>query len=117
MATPYEHAHYMAKWLIRHTHSQNALYTPTIKSLSTCPDNTKRACHRRARSKIEWIYTQTKVSGHGSLELAKENRKKERKKERRKNEKWLFFEHLVLAYTIELMNDLGLVRSIICYRF
>ena len=49
------------------------------------------------------------MSGHGSLELAQENRKKERKKER-KNDKWPFFEHLVLAYTIELMNDLGLIR-------
>jgi hypothetical protein len=26
---------------------------------------------------MEWIYTRTKVSGHGSLELAQENRKKE----------------------------------------
>ena len=50
----------------------------------------------------------TKVSCPESLELALEMRKKERKKER-KNEKWLFFEHLVLAYTIELMDDLGLV--------
>ena len=39
-----------------------------------------------------------------------------RKKER-KNEKWLFFEHLVLTCTIVLMNDLGLVRCIICWRF
>ena len=57
---------------------------------------------------MEWIYTRTKVSGHGSLELAQENRKKERKKERLRN--GYFFEHLVLAYTIELMNDLGLIR-------
>ena len=28
-----------------------------------------------------------------------------------------FFEHLVLAYTIEFMDDLGLVRYIICCRF
>ena len=56
----------------------------THPQLNRCPDNTKRACHRRARSKMEWIYTQTKVSGHGSLELAQENRKKERKKERLK---------------------------------
>ena len=48
------------------------------------------------------------MSGHGSLELAQENRKKERKKERMRN--GYFFEHLVLAYTIELMDDLGLVR-------
>ena len=33
---------------------------------------------------------------------------KERKKERMRN--GYFFEHLVLAYTIELMNGLGLVR-------
>ena len=58
---------------------------------------------------MEWIYTRTKVSGHGSLKLAQENRKKERKKERN-IDKRLFFEHLVLAYTIELMDDLGLVR-------
>ena len=50
----------------------------------------------------------TTVSGHGSLELAQENRKKERKKERMTNGH--FFEHLILAYTIELMNDLGLIR-------
>ena len=58
---------------------------------------------------MEWIYTRTKVSGHGSLELAQENRKKERKKEERMRNGY-FFEHLVLAYTIELMDDLGLVR-------
>ena len=40
----------------------------------TCPDNTKLACHRRARYKMEWIYTQTKVSGQGSLELALEEK-------------------------------------------
>ena len=52
------------------------------------------------------------MRGQGNLELALETRKKERKKERKK---WLFFEHqiLVLAYTIELMDDLGLVRQII----
>ena len=46
------------------------------------------------------------MSGHDSLELAQENRKKERLR----NDN--FFEHLVLAYTrtIELMNDLGLIR-------
>ena len=56
---------------------------------------------------MEWIYTQTKMSDQGSLELALIMKKKEE----RKNEKWLFFEHLVLACTIVLMNDLGLVRS------
>ena len=82
----------------------------THPQLNRCPDNAKRACHRRARSKMEWIYTRTKVSGHGSLELSQENRKKERnKKERMRN--GYFFEHLVLAYTIELMDGLGLVRD------
>ena len=47
----------------------------THPQLNHCPDNTKRACYRRAHSKMECIYTLTKVSG---LELAKENRKKER---------------------------------------
>ena len=107
MATPNEHAHYMTKWLIGHTHSQNARCTHP--QLNLYPDNTKRACHRRARSKMEWIYSRTKVSGHGSLELAQENRKKERKKKERLTNGY-FFEHLVLAYTIELMDDLGLVR-------
>ena len=45
------------------------------------------------------------MSGSDSLELALIMKKKERK-----IEKWPFFEHLVLACTIDLMNDLGLVR-------
>ena len=55
------------------------------------------------RYKIEWIYMRTKVRGPQSLELALEMRKKERLTN------GYFFEHLVLAYTIELMDDLGLV--------
>ena len=51
----------------------------------------------------------TKVRGPDSLELALEMRKKERKKEERMRNGH-FFEHLVLACTIDLMNDLGLVR-------
>ena len=51
----------------------------------------------------------TKVRGPDSLELALEMRKKERKKKERLRNGH-FFEHLVLAYTIDLMNDLGLVR-------
>ena len=43
------------------------------------------------------------MSGPDSLELALIMKK-------RKIEKWPFFEHLVLACTIDLMNDLGLVR-------
>ena len=46
----------------------------------------------------------TKVRGPESLELALEMRKKERMRN------GYFFEHLVLAYTIELMDDLGLIR-------
>ena len=61
----------------------------THPHLNHCPDNTKLACHRRVRSKMEWIYTWTKVSGQGSLESALE-KQKERKKER-KIDKWLFF--------------------------
>jgi hypothetical protein len=33
------------------------------------------------RYKVEWIYTQTKVNGEGSLELALEMKMKVRKKE------------------------------------
>ena len=47
----------------------------------------------------------TKVSGPDSLELALIMKMKERK-----IEKWPFFEHLVLACTIDLMNNLSLVR-------
>ena len=71
----YEHAHYMIN---------GKSDTPTRKMCCTYPrlnryhDNTKLACHRRARSKMEWIYTRTKVSGHGSLELALEMKKKKK---------------------------------------
>ena len=64
----------MIKWLIRHTHSQNERCTHP--QLNCFPDDTKRACHRRAHSKMEWIYTRTKVSGHGSLDLAQENKER-----------------------------------------
>ena len=47
----------------------------------------------------------TKVRGTDSLELALEMRKKER---RMRNGH--FFEHLFMACTIDLMNDLGLAR-------
>ena len=47
----------------------------------------------------------SKVRGPDSLELALEMRKK---KERMRNGH--SFEHLVLACTIDLINDLGLVR-------
>ena len=57
---------------------------------------------------MEWIYTQTKMSCQGSLELALEMRKKERMTD------GYFFEHFVLACTFVLMNDLGLIRWRIC---
>ena len=53
----------------------------------------------------------TKVGGPDSLELALEMKKKERLRN------GPFFEHLVLACTIDLINDLGLDREIICWRF
>ena len=52
----------------------------------TCQGNGKLARHCTARYKIEWIYTQTKMSGQGSLELISPDNEKERK-----NNKWLFF--------------------------
>ena len=81
--------------------------------LRNCRDNAKLACHCTAHYKIEWIYTQSKMSGGGSLELALIMKKKERKKEERLTN-GLFFERLVLTCTIVLMNDLGLVRCTIC---
>ena len=72
--------------------------------LRDCRDNAKLACHCTARYKTEWIYTQSKMSSGGSLELAQETRKKERMRNGH------FFEHLDLACTIELMDDLGLIR-------
>ena len=44
-----------------------------------------------------------------NLEPALETRKKERKKEERLTNGH-FFEHLVLAYIMDLRNDLGLIR-------
>ena len=38
----------------------------------------KLACHCTVHYQMEWIYTQTKMSGQGSLELTLEMRKKER---------------------------------------
>ncbi len=80
--------HYRTKWRIRHAQSSRC----TNPRLRNCQDNGELACHCTARYKMEWIYTQTKVSGQGSLELAQEIKKKERK-----IEKWLFFKPLVLT--------------------
>ena len=94
MATHYEHAHYCDKMAyIRHTLFVKRRTHPPLRS---CRDNAKLACHGPARYKMEWIYTQTKMSDQGSIELAlimkKKERKKERKKEERKNEKWAIFQ-------------------------
>ena len=53
------------------------------------------------RSKIEWIYTRTKVSRQGSLELAQEN-------ERMTN--GYFYTQLVQAYLNVSMDVWGLDR-------
>ena len=89
----------------------------THPPLCDCRDNAKLACHCTARYKIEWIYMRTKVRGPESLELALEMRKKERRKKEERMRNGHFLEHLVLVCTIELMNDLGLVRYIICSDF
>ena len=83
----------------------NAPYAPTITSSSV--KITKLACHCTARYKIEWIYTQTKMRGGGSLELAQETRKKERLTNGYFLNIWFWHVHV---YTIVLMNDLGLNR-------
>ena len=83
MATHYEHAHYMTKWRIGHAQSLTCCTNPQIRN---CQDDEKLACHGPARYKMEWIYTQAKVSGQGSLALALVmKKKKERKKERKKD--------------------------------
>ena len=89
MATHSEHAHYITKWRIGHT---QLLMRCTYQRLHNCHDNAKLACHCTARYKMEWIYTQTKMSGQGSLELALEMRKNERMTN------GYFFEHLVLLF-------------------
>ena len=57
-----------------HTQSLTHRTHPWLRS---CQDNGKLACHCTARYKMEWIYTQTKMSDQGSLELALIMRKKE----------------------------------------
>ena len=79
-----EHMHYITKWRIRHTQLLSMRHTHPL--LRNCQDNVKLACHCTVHYKMEWIYG-------GSLELAQETRKK-------KIDKWLFFEHLILACTI-----------------
>ena len=64
--------------------------------LRNCQDNTKLACHCTAHFKMEWIYTQTKMKGQGSLELAQETRKKERKNDKRPFFLNIWFWHIQL---------------------
>jgi hypothetical protein len=75
MATHYEHALYMTKWRIRHVQSLTRCVNLRTRN---CQDNEKLACHGPARYKMEWIYTQAKVSGQDGLELALIMKKKER---------------------------------------
>ena len=96
MATLFKHAHYNIKCCIRHTQS---LMRHTHTLLRNCQDNTKLAGHCTACYKIEWIYMKSKVRGPDNLELALTLKRK-----------MAFFEHLVLACTIDLMNDLSLVK-------
>ena len=79
----------------------------TRPRLNRCPDNTKLAYHRRACSKLEWIYTQAKVRSPGNIELAREE-----KKTRRLRFLYFydFFTQLVQAYPIVSMDGLGLDR-------
>ena len=70
---------------IRHTHSIMCRTHPLLRN---CRDNDKLAYHCTARYKIEWIYTQSKMSSEGSLELALIMKKKER----RKIDKWAIFQ-------------------------
>ena len=104
MTSPWQHIPSMRiisqNGVIRHTQSRR-----THPLLRNCRDNAKLACHCTARYKIEWIYMKSKVRGPESLEVALEMRKKE---ERMRNGH--FLEYLVLACTIDLMNDLGLAR-------
>ena len=79
-------------------HAVNVPYTPTI--ICKCRDNAKVGATALRRYKIEWIYMRSTVRGPDSLELALEMRNDH------------FFEHLALACTctIDLIDDLGLVR-------
>ena len=69
----YEHAHYVTKWRIRHTHlCKMRCINPRLTVMIT-----QVACHGRTLNKMEWIYTKTKVRGQGTLELALEKVKEE----------------------------------------
>ena len=59
----------------------------THNSIAFLITQNERATDVRAPKWSGFILELLKVSGHGSLELAQENRKNERKKEERKNEK------------------------------
>ena len=77
----------------------------TRTQLNRCPDNTKLAYHRRARYKMEGIYTQADMRSPGNIELAREENKT-----RRLRFFYDFFTQLVQAYPIVSMDGLGLDR-------
>jgi hypothetical protein len=66
MVIHYEHSHYMTKWRVGHARSLMRCTNPRIHN---CQDDEKLAYHGPVRYKMEWIYTQAKVSGQISLEL------------------------------------------------
>ena len=49
----------ITKWHIRHTQLSMRRTHPLLRN---CRDNAKLACHCTASYKMEWIYTQTKMS-------------------------------------------------------
>ena len=73
MATHSEHTYYITKWRIRYTQLSMRRTHPLLRN---CEDNAKLVCHCTARYKIEWIHTQIKIGGGGSLELAQEIERK-----------------------------------------
>ena len=74
MATHFEHAQYMTKW--RSGHAQSLTRCTYNSQLRNYQGKDKLAYHCTARYEMESIYTQTKVSSQGSLELGLINRKK-----------------------------------------
>ena len=108
MTSPWQHyvsmcMHYMTKW---RTGDDRLCEMRCINPRFTNRhEYTKIAWHGRTLSKMEWIYTWTKVRGQASLELAQEKMKD-----------WqfaLFFKgqkQLVQAYLIVSMDILGLDR-------
>ena len=78
VTSPWQHIMSMRKNGVSNT--PFSLKRRTHPPLRNYRDNAKLACHGPARYKMEWIYTQTKMSGPDSLELTLIMKKKERRK-------------------------------------